>query len=236
MKSTSIWIAIFLLLSGCGYSIYNIDKPPPEDYETWKKQNNSLLDIKKALLECGAIAPTTLGWHYKEAYEKIGIIEQKDQVNQGFLVDRCMLKAGFVQQNTSWALEDACADARYKALPACQPNAIIPIPSVERRLNSWYCKTKIDYDYCLKHALSPQLCNPEKTKNPPPECLADAQNHPIVTNDLDSRVFKSSSMSPETQQQLRQEQMQQQLQRDIQEQNNRGMQEMLKNTTPKIKR
>tara|TARA_R110000787_G_scaffold177485_1_gene289496 strand:- start:2343 stop:2867 length:525 start_codon:yes stop_codon:yes gene_type:complete len=167
-------LVLFFLLVGCTqYSIRNIDKPPPEDYQMWKKSNKSQLDVKKALLECGAIAPSTLGWPYRKAYEKTGVIEEDEQFNHGFLVDKCMIKAGFIQQNTNWTLNEACTDTRYRNYPACQPNAVIPSPSVERRINSWYCKVKSDYNYCLTHALAPQLCSREKTKNPPPECLAD---------------------------------------------------------------
>lgn len=172
MKSCLIFL--LLLLNGCSqYSIRNIDRPPPEDYETWEKQSNSIAQVKMALLECGAIAPSTLGWAYRSAYEKIGIFDERDQTNHGFLVDRCMLAAGYKQKMTRLTVKDLCSLDKHKALPACQPDAIISTPSVEHRLNSWYCKVKSDYNYCLEHALAPQLCTPEKAKNPPPECLED---------------------------------------------------------------
>lgn len=169
MKNALIFL--LLLIGGCTqYSIRNIDKPPSERYEIWKKSGVNTLGVRKALLECGAIMPS---WTVDGAYEKNHIIKQSDQFNHSFLVDRCMLKAGFVQQNTSWTLKDACTDPRYRNYPACQPDATIPTPSKERRLNGWYCKVKSDYNYCLTHALAPQLCIREKTNNPPPECLPD---------------------------------------------------------------
>ncbi|MFA7351794.1 MAG: hypothetical protein WC009_13625 [Methylotenera sp.] len=229
------YVALLFLLNGCGqYSIRNIDKPPPEDYETWKKPSNSQLDIKKALLGCGAIAPSTLGWPYRKAYEKVGLIEQKEQFNHDFLVDRCMLNADFLQQNISWTLQDACADSRYRDYSACHPDAIIPTPSVERRLNSWYCKVKTDYDYCLKNALAPQLCNPEKIKTPPAECLANGQTQSPI-----SQTNSSTQIKPRTNTYIPPDRMQQQtiqLQRDTQNQNNRQMNNMLKSTAPKILR
>lgn len=222
--------ALLVLLNGCGqYSIRNIDKPPPEDYELWVKQGKSQLQIKKALLECGAIAPSTLGWPYGKAYEKIGIVERNDQINHGFLVDRCMINAGFVEQNTSWTLKDTCADMRYRDYPACQPNATIPTPSIERRLNSWYCKTRTDYDYCLMHALAPQLCSPEKTQNPPNECLVDGQVSSPISQTHSSTQKTNNYLPPDRiQEQARQ------MQRDTQNQNNRQMNNMLKNTAPKF--
>lgn len=254
-------LALLFLLNGCGkYDIRNLDKPPPEDYETWKKPSNSQLDIKKALLECGAIAPSTLGWPYRKAYEKIGIVEQYEQFNHDFLVNRCMINAGFIEQNTSWPLKEACADVRYRDYPACQTHAIIPTPSVERRLNSWYCKTKIDYNYCLKYALAPQLCSPEKTKTPPPECLANDQNHPsdakrINTLEADSSakyaddhennglmrlwfpgLYHPHPMSPQSQEYMRRVLDQQRLQQNIQNQNNSQMNQLQMDTTPKARR
>ncbi|MEI8363096.1 MAG: hypothetical protein WCG35_07735 [Betaproteobacteria bacterium] len=224
-------VALLFLLNGCGqYDIRNIDKPPPEDYETWKKPSNSQLDIKMALLGCGAIAPSTLGWPYRKVYEKIGIVEQYDQFNHDFLVDRCMINAGFIQQNTSWTLQDACADKRYRDYPACQPDAVIPTPSVERRLNSWYCKVKSDYSYCLKYSLNPTACSPEDARHLPPECLpvgqAASQTDSTIQNERKSSIYVAPS---------RAQQQATDIQRETQNQNNRQMNNMLKSTTLKTR-
>ena len=168
-----ILLACVVFLSGCWkYNIANLGKYTDE-HETWRKQGVSpVLGIRKALLECGRVS---LGGVTKQEYEKVGLIEQKDQTNHRFLVDRCMINAGFIQQNTSWTLQDACADKRYRDYPACQPDAVIPTPSVERRLNSWYCKVKSDYSYCLKYSLNPTACSPEDARHLPPECLPVGQ-------------------------------------------------------------
>lgn len=68
---------------------------------------------------------------------------------------------------------DYCTMYRDKQLPACQPGALIPERSVERRLNSWHCKLETDHDYCRKHAFIPAACDDPKYSNydnPPPEC------------------------------------------------------------------
>lgn len=228
MKSTLL--VSLLLLGGCTqYNIRNIDKPPSERYEIWKKSGVNILGVRKALLECGAIMPS---WTVDGAYEKNNIINQNDQMNHSFLTDRCMLNAGYTQQNTSWTLKDACADTRYRDYPACQPDTVIPNPSIERRLTSWYCKVKTDYDYCLKHALAPKLCSVEKVSNPPPECLPPGQEYkssPETQPELQSgtKAYVPMKEFPEKSQKLQQE-----MQRD----SNRQMDKLLRNTTPRTHR
>lgn len=161
-------IMVFLALSGCGeYSIRNIDKPAPEAYEKWMKPGLSLLDIKKAMLECGAphYAPTGF------IYEAAGFKTLNEQLSHSFMVSACMEKSGFVARWDS--VEQSCRKfAEYKTYPACQSGAAIPERSVERRLNSWHCRIKADREYCRKHAFVPAGCDdPKKDYNtPPPEC------------------------------------------------------------------
>ena len=80
-----------------------------------------------------------------------------------------MEAAGFAHKDRS--VGERCAWTDRSSLPACQPNADIPKPSVERRLNSWWCRIKTDYKYCRRHAVNPAACKPEGHKHPPPECL-----------------------------------------------------------------
>ena len=163
-----------LFLFGCStYMEHVVYKPAPATYQEWSKSGVSILDIKKALLECGKPAPDT----NIEIYEKVFNISRYDEIaymNRLQFEDICLERAGY-KYNGSYETKKICSLEKYKNLPACQPDAAIPVARVERRLNSWYCKVKTDYDYCLNHALAPQLCSPEKTKNPPPECLADGQ-------------------------------------------------------------
>lgn len=218
-----------LLLGGCTqYSIRNIDKPPSERYEIWKKSGVNILGVRKALLECGAIMPS---WTVDGAYKKNNIINQNDQMNHSFLTDRCMINAGFIEQNTSWTLKDACADVRYRDYPACKPDAVIPTPSAERRLNSWYCKVKSDYDYCLKHAIAPRLCSPEKTNNPPPECLPPGQEYKSSPAQLEQKSGTEAHvpMKDFPEKSLK-------LQQDMQRDSGRQMDKLLRNTAPKTGR
>lgn len=224
-------LILLFLLNGCGqYSIRNIDKPPPQLHELWIKKGASFLDIRKSLLECGQIS---LGRTTVQAYENSGIIEKKEQVNHSFLVAKCMLNSGYIEQNTSWTLNNACSDRRYHDYPACQPNAIIPTPSVERRLNSWHCKIETDYEYCLKHAVNPSACKPDDYKHPPPECLASEQasmpQSGEATSTKNNRPYNFTHQSKSVEQT-------EQLQHDTQTQSNRDMKNLLRNTAPKSSR
>lgn len=160
-----------LLLIGCGgYSLSNIDKPAPEAYEAWVKPGATQLEVKKALLECGKPSPAPDGWAYEYG---MGIKDNDTLLNHKFLTDACMEKSGF-RHRWGATLEKYCRmHPEYRSYPACQPGAVIPERSVERRLNSWHCRLETDRDYCLKHALHPPACDDPKYsdyENPPPEC------------------------------------------------------------------
>lgn len=169
-----LFVLVFLIgLTSCwNYSISNIGKYPTEaeQYGNWQKPNDKveIVEIKKALLECNSPAPNPSD----EQYKAIGYVNFDEQMNLRFLVYKCMEFSGYVDTGR-YTVTDYCAWNKYKNLPACKPDAVIPTPSIERRLNSRYCRVKSDYDYCLTHALAPQLCSREKTNNPPPECLPD---------------------------------------------------------------
>ncbi|GHU17024.1 hypothetical protein FACS189475_00190 [Betaproteobacteria bacterium] len=107
-------------------------------------------------------------------YEMAGYKTYEEQQNNSFMATGCMQKAGFVSK--SGGVSKSCQiHSRFKSLPACQPDAIFPERSVERRLNSWYCRNlpKIDREYCRKLNFRPAACDrPEEDYNkPPPECL-----------------------------------------------------------------
>lgn len=163
-------LSVVLLLGGCwgGYNIRNIDKPAPLPYESWIKPGTTQLDVKKALLECGDPAPETNSFVYEKALDLKG---SDSQLNHSLLTHACMEKSGFVYR-WKYTFADFCSWGRHKHLPACQPGAVIPKRSVERRLNSWYCKLKTDRNYCRKHAFVPAACDNSKKdyNNPPPEC------------------------------------------------------------------
>lgn len=158
-----ITIFFSILLSGC---VSDYFQPPPPTYKVWNKQGASELDVKKALLECGDASPSSTYQMYEYAFQ---LKSEKEIVDYILLTDACMEQYGYKENR--WTFRDKCSWSHNKHLPACQPNPNIPTPSVERRLNSWYCKIKTNYQYCLKNAVNPPACNPDGYKNPPPECL-----------------------------------------------------------------
>lgn len=162
-------VIALLVLSGCGgHSIHNMDKPAPEAYEKWMKPGLSQIDIKKAMLECGAPHYAVTGFMYEKA---LGLKTLDEQLSHAFMVSACMEKSGFVARWDS--VEQSCRKfPKYQFYPACQPGAVIPERSVERRLNSWHCKLKTDREYCRKHAFTASACDDPKKDydNPPPEC------------------------------------------------------------------
>lgn len=58
-------VIVLLALSGCrNFSIQNIDQPAPSAWKAWVKPGATDLDIKKAMLECGAPHPEVNGFIY----------------------------------------------------------------------------------------------------------------------------------------------------------------------------
>jgi hypothetical protein len=143
-------------------------KPAPETYEQWKKAGSTMLEVKKALLECGEPSPVRNKFIHEKA---LGIKDPDDQLNYFFLTDGCMEQSDFFVPGAKKTTE-YCLWERHRHLPACQPGAVFPQRSVERRLNSWYCKIKTDREYCRQHAFTPSACDDPKIDytNPPPEC------------------------------------------------------------------
>ncbi|HAO24548.1 MAG: hypothetical protein CMH21_00910 [Methylophaga sp.] len=165
-------MTLSVLMFGCSTYMQDVVyKPSPATYQEWSKTGASNLEIKKSLLECGKPAPDTNFDVYEKAF-KISRYDEDAYINKLVLEGKCMEQAGY-SYNGFYNTKKICSLEKYKQLPACQANTVIPAHSLENRLNGWYCKVKSDYNYCLTHALAPQLCSREKTNNPPPECLQD---------------------------------------------------------------
>lgn len=154
--------SISLLLMSCAKSF----QPVAPSYMFWSKPGKSELDVKKAMLECGKPSPDPTIEMYRLAY---GLYDD-ERLNYYILTNKCMELSGYTGKHVS-SYESCMRYPERRYLSSCQPDTKIPKPSIERRLNSWYCKLKTDYQYCLKHAVNPPACNPEGYKNPPPECL-----------------------------------------------------------------
>jgi hypothetical protein len=174
VMATLMFVSVWL--SGCSeYIARNMKMGEPTRWpdEKWVKEGTTRLDIRKALLECGDVSTQPDRFVYEMV---MGIRDIDAILNHQLLVGGCMEKSGFVEKagrgGRSPTLADYCTVYQDRHLPACQPGAVIPERSVERRLNSWYCKVKTDREYCRKHAFNPAACDDPKKdyNNPPPEC------------------------------------------------------------------
>jgi hypothetical protein len=174
MKSLLLALLATLVLSACGggKAISHIGEMPLSPYEGWLKPNGDSLksvEGKKALLECGALSPIMDAWVYQQA---LGIpLDDKDaRFNLYFFVEGCMERSGFKKGHAP--IKETCAvfSKRYAAFSACQPDAVFPERSVERRLNSWHCKLKTDVEHCRKYSRDPEACGLTKRE----ECFRRA--------------------------------------------------------------
>ena len=135
MRALMFFIVIFV--QGC------IDtrafEPPLPDYKLWRKNGMTELDIKRIRLECGA--SSAHGYRAEEA------------LNDTALVYMCMLGAGFIAVDFKGREKPNTLCRNWPDLPACQPGAEIPTPSVERRLNSRYCRIRTSFQACFKNSM-----------------------------------------------------------------------------------
>ncbi|EJF93440.1 hypothetical protein LBE40_05115 [Bartonella taylorii] len=113
---------ILLSVAGC-----DIDKLGPSYRAMWEKPGADSTEVGKALLECGMPTP------YSEDSEN------REVSNNGWAtIHACMIQAGFHykdQRGGGW-----CYTYKEENLPICRPGAVIPQRSVEKRLNSPFCK------------------------------------------------------------------------------------------------
>ncbi|WP_375645087.1 MULTISPECIES: hypothetical protein [unclassified Bartonella] len=58
-------------------------------------------------------------------------------LNQFANIEMCMAQSGF---RPSFTIQEWCENHKSDNLPICRPGAVMPQRSVERRLNSPYCK------------------------------------------------------------------------------------------------
>ena len=102
-------------------------QPPPSTYEQWKKKGSSINDVKTVMLECGYPDWGATG-------ESPGSVAE---------MERCMENSGFVYSSRFGTF---CK--QQPNLSACQLNAVIPERSVQRRLESRFCKKYPKADVC----------------------------------------------------------------------------------------
>ncbi|EJF78441.1 Uncharacterised protein [Candidatus Bartonella washoeensis] len=126
MKQILKLLSLLILLNITGCDIENIDKPAPAYLSMWEKPGADFTEVGKALLECGMPTP------YDEDSEN-----RKVSINAKATIYACMIQAGF-RYKDKWG--GWCYTFKEENLPICRPGAVIPQRSVEKRLNSPFCK------------------------------------------------------------------------------------------------
>jgi hypothetical protein len=142
-------------------------------------------EIRLALLECGSNVPGDFREFHKP--DGNGFLLPMLPFNDFILVVKCMKNAGFANSQFG----KTCNHPNAKDLPACSPDAVIPVRSVANRLNSPFCqlvpKAKIcqpDYD--------PSKVEPNTQKTPNPKSISIAPSIDPATR-LQNQVQKDSN-------------------------------------------
>ncbi len=182
MRGAFISLTFLLLgLSGCT----NMDRVAPMSWTYYLGSGMSESEIRLALLECGSNVPGDEREFYKPGGN--GFLLPGLPTNEFMLVVTCMKNAGFVNSQFG----KTCNHPNAKDLPACSPDAVIPVRSVANRLNSPFCqlvpRAKIcqpDYD--------PSEVEPNTQKNPNPKSISIAPSiDPAIK--LQNQVQKDSN-------------------------------------------
>jgi hypothetical protein len=139
-----IVLLIVCFFAGCAHKPF---QPPSPASDNWIKKDGSRLESTKALLECGAPTPWSL-------FSNIAGKKVKTS-NEVALIELCLLKDGFFHAEPTFfgvKLEKISPTSLYTTdhLMACQASAVPPTRSIERRLNSNYCKHRLysTYEAC----------------------------------------------------------------------------------------
>ena len=159
MRSLFLALLAALALSACGerFNIRHLGYPAINYWMTADGTRLNHIEEMKAELECGSLL-LTVSKQTISIYEQIlGSSEENEIINHQLTVDGCMEHSGLRRRwEDRGTLQWSCRS--YPYLSACQPNAVFPERSVERRLNSRHCKLKTDVEYCRKHSSLPFLC------------------------------------------------------------------------------
>ena len=144
MKGSNFYVVMVIIfsLTGCRSAF----QPPPDDFEVWRREKPVHIQVvMAALLECGYPWPSSSDFN---TYQYWGSTAMASVI----LVKRCMEKQAFSSNYGSrYFCRQGLAEQfrQYKTIEqlkaiehACDPNTPPPEPSVEKRLNSPYCKTE----------------------------------------------------------------------------------------------
>jgi hypothetical protein len=158
---TGFFSILFLnVLVGCSGAF----QPLPPYYINWSKPGSTVVDIKKVILECGKYNPS--GTYPEDSWPS------ENEMVQGHY---CIINAGYTYLNPfKGGKSDNNSWCRNKpGLPACQPGAVIPEPSIERRLRSNYCRSRLSYEECMVivNDIDGIICPRRNYEKPLFECL-----------------------------------------------------------------
>lgn len=140
MRDSALLVLSCAWLAGC---VWNIDKPPPDGWTYYAGNGATQREIEIAYLECGFPVPGDFRDFPRELLVKIGFDDVGKQYAALAAQHYCMKNSGFP---TGKSYEPclpkklATGELVYPHYPACQPGAVIPVRSIENRLNSPYCK------------------------------------------------------------------------------------------------
>lgn len=139
--NSRLLILISLLTTAC--TPFGGFKPPPPYWQSFSAPKTSPVAVITALMECGY-------YHYPE-FPGVPIAGQYTPSPKGNFAatQLCMQNSGFKIKGGSvcktWAKNDS----------ECQSDAIIPTRSIERRLNSSFCKTYPKHYLCQVVVIEP---------------------------------------------------------------------------------
>jgi hypothetical protein len=154
----------FLLfeLTGCRSAF----QPPPASFERWIKYDASVQQIMASLLECGYPWP---GPTAKQWLLAVGVTWEASKI----MGQKCMEEQGFSEKYGEGSLSEckyylSAEIIKYYTTEqidaiqsACDPETPAPKPSVEKRLNSPYCKT----EWASKYPQCQLDFNPDTSSN-----------------------------------------------------------------------
>lgn len=230
-------LCIFMLLSGCWLPTNNDYSLPTHQYEIWKKDGKSTLQVKVDMLECGF---TTVDLEDNDIYRKIGISNHDDVMNYYYTVSFCMENLGYRNvKRRAKNIAEVCSimekSSRPKKYAVCQPGFMAPAPTEKRRLSGYYCAmNKETYNTCLSRPSS--WCDGLAF---PLECYSNSQYKTYLETNIPAYMPINSSSSVQDKanssrvNQLNDRLELELLQNNTRQQTNKEMNNMLKHSFPK---
>ncbi len=183
-------LVLFLGVTGCRSAF----QPPPASFERWTRPGTSSHHIMASLMECGYPSPGPNIDEWNSAY---GTIWRAPKL----LAAKCMESQGYTEKFG----EGSKSECRYYSFAetrkyltgeqiealerACAPGAPVPLPNVEKRLNSAYCKVKTYRDYPQCQQIVPQDSGSETRAASHPESVPEYRG----PNELTQKVQKDNN-------------------------------------------